>query len=78
MRNPFSNIFNKYSKKVGLPPGILIYAGEERDESTKIELIDYNDTHCQESIVESINDYVSYRTYAPNGRRGMPKRHSYR
>jgi len=42
------------SKKIGLPPGTLVHIGEQKIETTKIEIIDYDDTHFQEQEVPTI------------------------
>ena len=42
------------SKKIGLPPGTLVHIGEQKIEKTKIEIIDYDDTHFQEQEVPTI------------------------
>lgn len=41
MRIPVLNPFKKYDRKVGLPPGTLVYVGEERAEPVRITLINY-------------------------------------
>lgn len=51
MKNPLSNLFKRYSRKVGLPPGTLIYVGEERSEPIVINLIEYNESSCRESTI---------------------------
>ena len=47
-----SNVFKKYANKVGLPPGTLVYTGENKTEPILINQIDYNETQCQESKIE--------------------------
>ena len=61
MRNPFSNLFKRYSHKVGLPPGTLVYVGEERAEPTQITLIDYNESYFHESTVETVEECVAFK-----------------
>ena len=55
MRIPLLSWLKKYSnKKVGLPPGTLVYVGEERTEPVRITVISYNEIDLQESRVETI------------------------
>lgn len=48
------NPFKRYSQKVGLPPGTLVYIGEERTHSVRITVIDYDETHLHEEEVQTI------------------------
>ena len=55
MRIPGSNLRNKrYSQKVGLPPGSLVYTGEERTEPVRITVVDYDETPLHEEEVQTI------------------------
>jgi len=56
---PLSNLFKGYSHKVGLPPGTLVYVGEERTEPILINQIEYNQTYYNASKVDEINDIQS-------------------
>jgi magnesium transporter len=44
------------SRKAGLPPGTLVYTGEQRVESVRITVIDYDEQHVQEKQVASIEE----------------------
>lgn len=59
MKNPLSNLLKGYSHKVGLPPGTLIYAGEERTEPVLINQIEYNETYYKENNVNQLNEIQS-------------------
>ena len=54
MKIPLSNPFKRYSQKVGLPPGTLVYTGEERTDPVRITLIDYDETHLHEEEAQTI------------------------
>ena len=54
MKIPLSNPFKRYSQKVGLPPGTLVYTGEERTDPVRITVIDYDETHLHEEEVQTI------------------------
>lgn len=47
---------HRRSKKAGLPPGTLVYTGQQRAEAVRITLIDYNEQHVQEKRVGSIEE----------------------
>ena len=49
------------AKKAGLPPGTLIYSGEEKTYKPKISLIDYNETNFQESEIENIEESFPFK-----------------
>ena len=61
MRIPFSNLFKRYSQKAGLPPGSLVYVGEERTDPVRISVIDYNETHLHEAEVQTIEECLSFK-----------------
>ena len=52
--------FKRYSQKVGLPPGTLIYVGEERAEPIRITIIDYDETHLHEREVQTIEECLPF------------------
>ena len=54
MKIPLSNPFKRYSQKVGLPPGTLVYTGEERTDPVQITVIDYDETHLREEAAQTI------------------------
>ena len=62
MRIPLLSAFKKYAnKKAGLPPGTLVYVGEERTEPVRITVISYNETDLQESTVQTIEACLPFK-----------------
>lgn len=53
--------FFRRKKKSGLPPGTLVYDGEERAEKTRITVIDYDRNHMEEKVVQEASDCVPFR-----------------
>ncbi len=51
----------KGPKDAGLPPGTLIHVGEKKTETTKISIIDYDEVHIQERMVESAEECFPYK-----------------
>jgi magnesium transporter len=51
----------KRSKKAGLPPGTLVYTGEQQIEPVRITGIDYDDQHVQEKQVASTEECFPFR-----------------
>ncbi|MBW2681720.1 MAG: hypothetical protein JRD01_13425, partial [Deltaproteobacteria bacterium] len=47
----------RHSKKAGTSPGTLIHIGEKKTEETKITLIDFDEAHLQEQIIDTIESY---------------------
>jgi magnesium transporter len=56
-----SRATKRRTKKVGLPPGSLVYTGDREAESVKITVIDYNEDHFQEHEVKSIEECFEYK-----------------
>lgn len=54
-------ILNSRVKKVGLPPGTLVFTGEKKTESVKITVMDYNEEHLQECELENIDEVSQYK-----------------
>ncbi|MGQ9609490.1 MAG: magnesium/cobalt transporter CorA [bacterium] len=54
-------ILNPMVKKVGLPPGTLVFTGEKKTESVKITVMDYNEEHLQECELENIDEVSQYK-----------------
>jgi len=46
----------RHSKKAGTSPGTLIHIGEKKTEETKITLIDFDEAHLQEQVIETIEE----------------------
>lgn len=61
MRISFLNPFKRYSQKVGLPPGTLVYTGEERTEPVRITVTDYDETHLHEKEVQTIEACLPFK-----------------
>jgi magnesium transporter len=49
------------AKRVGLPPGTLIHVGEQKTESIKITLTDYDETGVRESEIHAPEECFPYR-----------------
>ena len=60
MRILGSNLFKRYSQKVGLPPGTLVHIGEEPTEPVRITVTDYDETHLHEEEVQTIEACVPF------------------
>jgi magnesium transporter len=46
----------RHSKKPGASPGTLIYIGEQKVDETLINLIDYDEEHLQEKVLDDIEE----------------------
>jgi magnesium transporter len=49
------------SKKAGLPPGTLVYIGEEKQERVKITIIDYDEANYQGKETETLEECFSFK-----------------
>lgn len=49
------------SKKAGLPPGSLVYIGDQPVQRVKITLIDYDEGHFQEREVKSVEECFPFK-----------------
>lgn len=56
-----SKLFKRYAQKVGLPPGTLLYIGEERTDPVLITVIEYNETDFHESKVQTIEECLPFK-----------------
>ena len=61
MKIPLLHPFKGYSQKVGLPPGTLVYLGEERTEPIRITVIDYDEGHIHEDEVQTIEECLPFK-----------------
>jgi len=43
-----------------MPPGSLVHIGERKLENVRITLIDYNQDHCREAVLDSIEEAAEY------------------
>jgi len=49
------------TKKAGLPPGTLVYTGEKKVESVRITVIDYDEQHCDEKQIRSVEECFPFK-----------------
>ncbi len=49
------------SRKVGLPPGTVVYSGEVRKRDIGITVFDYDEDHVDEKSVSSIDEVLAFR-----------------
>jgi magnesium transporter len=54
-------IFGRRRKESGLPPGTLVYDGEEKASSSSVAVIDYDQSGVREKAVEDIQDCFPLR-----------------
>ena|SRR2546426_345696 len=54
-------LVKRKSKRVGLPPGTLLYVGEKRTEKVTIRIIDYDETRLQEKEARTVEDCFPYK-----------------
>ena len=45
-----------FKKKIGMPPGSLVYMGESKENRVSISLIEYNEASFEEKKIENISD----------------------
>ena len=57
-----TRLFKRYSQKVGLPPGTLVYIGEERTEPVQITVTDYDETYLHEETVQTIQACLHFKS----------------
>ncbi|MCO5268156.1 MAG: magnesium/cobalt transporter CorA [Brumimicrobium sp.] len=51
--------FTKHNQKLGMPPGILFFTGDQKTENTSIQLIEYNETDIAEYTCTSVDEATS-------------------
>jgi magnesium transporter len=54
-------LIRKRSKKAGLPPGTLVYIGDEKVRESKITVIDYDEAHVQEIEAGAVEECFSFK-----------------
>ncbi|KPK95913.1 magnesium transporter [bacterium SM23_31] len=54
-------LIKKHSKKIGLPPGSMVFVGEKKAETTKKSLIDYDQEHCDVRELQSIEEAFPFK-----------------
>lgn len=52
------------SKKAGLPPGSVIYVGEQRVSKTALDVIDYDEKELVEKHLDKVEDALDYKSKA--------------
>ncbi|MEQ9423977.1 MAG: magnesium/cobalt transporter CorA [Cyclobacteriaceae bacterium] len=53
--------FRKSAAKAGTPPGTLVYAGDFKEETVSLNLIDYNPDKLEEKELSNIDEVIEYR-----------------
>ena len=56
-----SLFLKKSSKKAGLPPGSVVFVGEQKVEEIRITIIDYDESQYEEREVNNIEDCFPYK-----------------
>jgi magnesium transporter len=56
-----SRFIKKRTKKVGLPPGSLVYIGDRKTDKVKITIFNYDEKQLQEREVDTIAECVVYK-----------------
>ena len=56
-----ARFLKKKAKKKGLPPGTLVFVGEQKMENPLLRLIDYHQTDCTECQIEEIEAMTTYK-----------------
>lgn len=51
----------KQSHKAGLPPGTLVHIGEQKVETAKITIIDFNPANFQELVAETVDECFPFK-----------------
>ncbi len=51
----------KTSSTIGLPPGALVYVGEEKAGKVKITVLDYDENRCEEKDIQSIEECFPFK-----------------
>jgi magnesium transporter len=54
----------KRRKRVGEPPGTLVYTGQRGDAQTRVRVFDFAEAHCDDLNVERIEDIATYKARA--------------
>lgn len=54
-------IIKRRSRKAGLPPGSLVHVGEKKAEEVTISIIDYDEKHFEEKLVENVDECFPFK-----------------
>ncbi len=57
-----ARLFKAYTQKIGMPPGTLVYIGEERTDPVRITVIDYDETYFHEDEVQTIQECMHFKS----------------
>ncbi len=52
------------ARKVGLPPGSMLHVGEQKVDAVKIEVIDYDEHHCERRTLTTVAEALAYKDKA--------------
>ncbi len=52
-------------QRVGLPPGSVVFVGEERTEPIEFRVLEYGPDHLVETVQESVDEVLKYRDTEP-------------
>lgn len=69
MKKKRTNLFRRHqsAKKAGLPPGKLVYIGEEKQQQqVKITVFDYDATHVEEKTFSQVEECFQYKNTLTN------------
>jgi len=58
---PVKKFIRKREKKIGLPPGTLVFVGERKVEKAKISIIDYEETRLEEKETVTIEECFPFK-----------------
>lgn len=56
-----AKILDTKAKKIGLPPGTLVFTGEKKTEDVKVTIIDYDEKYLAERELENIDEALQYK-----------------
>ncbi len=54
-------LIRRFSRKAGLPPGSLVYVGEERKEAPRVTILEYDAEHFEERDIARPEECVPVR-----------------
>jgi len=55
-------LYNKHSKKAGLPPGTLVHVGEKHVEQVRIALMDYDEKNVNEKTNVTVEECLPFKS----------------
>lgn len=57
-----SRLIRRQSQKAGLPPGSVVYTGEQKIEAVRLTVLDYDQVQFQEQSLDTIEEAVAFKT----------------